>query len=73
MGTLQKESSKFYLSFLIMEYYSKREYNQMKKSLENKIKLLSKKVDNLTKELKKTKDDYEVLPITATETEESED
>lgn len=73
MGTLQKESSKFYLSFLIMEYYSKREYNQMKKSLENKIKLLSKKVDNLTKELKKTKDDYEVLLITATETEESED
>ena len=46
----------------------------MKKSLENKIKLLSKKVDNLTKELKKTKDDYEVLLITAaTETEESED
>ena len=73
MGTLQKESSKFYLSFLIMEYYSEREYNQMKKSLENKIKLLSKKVDNLTKELKKTKDDYEVLLITATETEESED
>lgn len=73
MGTLQKESSKFYLSFLIMEYYSKREYNQMKKSLENKIKLLSKKVDNLTKELKKTKDDYEVLLTTATETEESED
>jgi len=50
-----------------MEYYSKREYNQMKKSLENKIKLLSKKVDNLTKELKKTKDDYEVLLNTATE------
>lgn len=73
MGTLQKESSKFYLSFLIMEYYSKREYNQMKKSLENKIKLLSKKVDNLTKELKKTKDNYEVLLTTATETEESED
>lgn len=56
-----------------MEYYSKQEYNKMKKELEKKANMLNKKVDSLTKELKKVKEDYEILLTTATEKEESED
>lgn len=45
----------------------------MKKELEKKANMLNKKVESLTKELKKVKEDYEILLTTATEKEESED
>ena len=56
-----------------MEYYSRQEYNKMKRELEKKANLLNKKVESLTKELKKVKEDYRILLETATEKEESED
>lgn len=53
-----------------MEYYTKREYNLMKNSLERKINTLNKKVESLNSELKKVKEDYEILLTTASEKEE---
>lgn len=50
-----------------MEYYTKREYNQMRNALERKINSLNKKIESLTKELKEVKEDYEILLTTATE------
>ena len=37
-------------------YYSKREYNDMKRSLEKKIKLLESQNKSLTDKIKKLKD-----------------
>ena len=53
---LQKENTKLYLSFLIMEvYYTKKEYNDMKRSLEKKIQLLEKRNAVLTSKVKQLK------------------
>jgi prefoldin subunit 5 len=38
-----------------MEVYTKKEYNEMKQSLEKKIQLLTKKVDSLNKRIEKLK------------------
>lgn len=68
MGTLQEKITKFYLSFLIMEtYYTKREYNEMKSTLNKKCKALETKVGKLTEELKELKKDYAILLETASE------
>ena len=53
------------------EYYSKREYNEMKNLLSKKIKALEKKNANLEAKVAELKKDYDVLLETATE--ESED
>ena len=53
MESIQKENTKLYLSFLIMDtYYSKAEYNEMKRSLEKKISLLERQIKRLSDKLK---------------------
>lgn len=42
----------------------------MKRELEKKANMLNKKVESLTKELEKVKEDYEILLATATEKED---
>ena len=56
MESLYKENTKLYLSFLIMEtYYTKKEYNDMKRSLEKRIKALERQNQILSDKCKKLK------------------
>lgn len=53
MGTIQKEITKFYLSFLIMEmYYTKKEFNEMKSMLMKQLKAEQKKNESLRAKIK---------------------
>lgn len=53
MGTIQKEITKFYLSFLTMEmYYTKKEFNEMKNALMKQIKSEQKKNEVLRAKIK---------------------
>ena len=56
MESLQKENTELYLSFLIMEtYYTKKEYNDMKRSYEKKIQLLERQNKSLADKITKLK------------------
>lgn len=56
MESIQEKNTKLYLPILIMDtYYSKKEYNDMKRSLEKKISSLVRQNTNLTNKLKKLK------------------
>lgn len=70
LGNLIKRKFKILLIVFNMEYYTKREYNLMKNSLERKVNSLNKKIESLNKELNTLKEDYEILLTTATEKEE---
>ena len=62
MGPIQEKNFKLYLSFLIMEtYYSKKEYNDMKKTLEKRIQLLEKQNAKLVEKNHKLTEAYELI------------
>lgn len=53
MESIQEKNTKLYLPILIMDtYYSKKEYNDMKRSLEKKISLLERQIKRLSNKLK---------------------
>lgn len=47
-------------------YYTKREYEEMKKNLLKRIKIAENKVSQLETKLKSLKEDYDILLETAT-------
>lgn len=48
-------------------YYTKKDYDEMKNRLSKQLKAANAKVEKLTAEVKKLKEDYAVLLETATE------
>ena len=74
MATLSKETTKFYLSFLIMEiYYNKKEFNEMKNRLTKQLNAANAKIAKLEEKVKVLKKDYEILLETATESSRNEE
>ena len=53
-----------------MEFYSKQEFNQMKRSLERVINSQKKEIEKLKNQNKSLKEDYEILLETASEKED---
>ena len=47
-------------------YYTKREYEEMKKNLLKRVKIAENKVSQLEAKLKSLKEDYDILLETAT-------
>lgn len=56
----------------MLEFYSKREYNEMKNRLTKQLKKANEKIERLEAKCKKLQKDYDVLLETSTETVEEQ-
>lgn len=56
----------------MLEFYSKKEYNEMKNRLTKQLKKANEKIERLEAKYKKLQKDYDVLLETSTETVEED-